>query len=291
MSPHDLVLLAVKISIFLMIFGTALNARWSDTLHLLQRPGKLLRSILSMNIVMPLVAVALCILFNLHPAVKIALVTLAMSPVPPTLPTKQLKAGSSAAYVIGLLTSASLFAVILVPATIALLGITLNRDLHMPVETTLTIMLVTVFAPLVLGILIRSRMPHLARRLEPFVMGLATVLLVGGTIPLSIAVWPQIVALIGNGTLAAITAFTIIGLAVGHALGGPNPEDRIALTLATAIRHPGVAIAIVHMNFPGQHDAVAAVLLSLFVSMSLSGIYLAWRKRHSLPTPHHAREI
>jgi bile acid:Na+ symporter, BASS family len=291
MSPHDLVLLTVKTSVLLMIFGTALNARWSDATYLLRRPALLLRSILSMNIIVPLATLALCAVFKLNPAVEIALVALALSPVPPILPTKQLKAGGSAAYVIGLLTSASLLAIILVPVALFLLGETLHRDLRLPIETTLKIMLVTVFIPLAAGIFIRSRLPHLARRLEPFIMGLATVLLGGAFVPLAIAVWPQIAALIGNGTLAAIVAFTLTGLMTGYALGGPNSEDRVSLALASSARHPGVALAIVHVNFPEQPGAIAAILLTLAVSTVVSAIYLSWRKRQSFPTPHHAREI
>lgn len=289
MTAHDLVLLAVNASIMLMVFGTGLNARWSDALYLLRRPKELARSIVAMNILMPAVALALCATFNLHPAVKIALVALAVSPVPPFLLTKQLKAGGNAAYVIGLLTATSLFAILLVPATMALLGNVFHRELGMPVAVTVKIMLSTVLVPLALGILIRLKMPHLARRIEQPVMWIAAILLVGGIVPLTIAVWPQIVSLIGNGTLAVITAFTIIGLAVGYALGGPNADDRMALALATSARHPAVAIAIAHVNFPEQHDAIAAVLLALIVSAAVSGIYLLWRKKYSIVTPHHAR--
>jgi hypothetical protein len=46
--------------------------------------------------------------------------------------------------------------------------------------------------------------------------------------PILIFAMPLIVGLIGNGTLAAIAAFTLVGLTAGHLLGGPSPEYRTA---------------------------------------------------------------
>ena len=52
---------------------------------------------------------------------------------------------------------------------------------------------------------------------------------------------PAVVSLIDNGTLAAITAFILAGLAAGYLLGGPKPENRTVLALTTVSSHPVVA--------------------------------------------------
>ena len=59
-----------------------------------------------------------------------------------------------------------------------------------------------------------------------------------------IAVGPAIVSLVGNGTVLVIAAVVAAGLAAGHWLGGPDPDDRTALAIASSMRHPGVAMAI-----------------------------------------------
>jgi BASS family bile acid:Na+ symporter len=87
------------------------------------------------------------------------------------------------------------------------------------------------------------------------------------------------VSLTGDGTIIALAAFVLVGLAVGHLLGGPDPEDRTVLALSTASRHPGVALAIAHATFPEQQLVLAAVLLYLLVSALVSMLYLAWRRR------------
>ena len=86
-------------------------------------------------------------------------------------------------------------------------------------------------------------------------------------------------SLIGDGALIAIVAFTILGLAVGHALGGPRSDERAVLALATAARHPAVAIGIVLAAFPDDELAPTAVLLAVLVSTLAAAPYTAWRKR------------
>jgi predicted Na+-dependent transporter len=90
---------------------------------------------------------------------------------------------------------------------------------------------------------------------------------------------PHILALIGSGTLIAFATFMLVGLAVGHWLGGPEAEDRTALAYSSASRHPGIAIAMAHANFPQQTLAMAAVLLYLLINTAVSLLYHVWTKR------------
>jgi BASS family bile acid:Na+ symporter len=72
--------------------------------------------------------------------------------------------------------------------------------------------------------------------------------------------------LIGDGTLLSLTGFAFVGYFVGHFFGGPDPEDRRVLAISTASRHPGMAVAIAHTNFPEQKLAVPAVALYLVIA-------------------------
>jgi len=70
-----------------------------------------------------------------------------------------------------------------------------------------------------------------------------------------------------------------VGLVVGHLLGGPDPNNRTILALATATRHPGVALVIAAGNFPGQKLVLPALLLYLIVCSLASAPYVMWRRR------------
>src|SRR5262245_45165274 len=52
-----------------------------------------------------------------------------------------------------------------------------------------------------------------------------------------------------------------------------------ALAIASSMRHPGVALAIAHVNFPGEKLVFAAVLLFAVVNAIVTIPYAAWRRR------------
>jgi len=90
-----------------------------------------------------------------------------------------------------------------------------------------------------------------------------------------------------------MAVLALVALAAGHLLGGPDPEDRAVLALSSAARHPAIAIAIAHVNFPDQKLAPAAVLLYVLVSGIVTVPYLKWAARHHAPvvgevSPHSA---
>jgi len=280
MELTTIIILVLKVSIVLTVFGLALHATIDDALYLFRRPSELFRSIMSMNVIMVLFATSLASSFGLHPAVRIALVTLALSPVPPILPKKVLKAGVHASYTIGLLTAAALLAIIIVPLTVKLLAIAFGRDYFVSPAVVAKLVLISVLLPMAVGIAIQHISPVFAERIAGPVSRVATILLLVGVLPILLTAWPSIVSLVGNGTILAIAAFCLMGLLTGHLLGGPEPDHRIVLAHCTASRHPGVALAIAHANFPQEKLAFAAVLLYMLVNTVITTLYLTWRRRH-----------
>jgi BASS family bile acid:Na+ symporter len=62
-------------------------------------------------------------------------------------------------------------------------------------------------------------------------------------------------------------------------LGGPDPRDRVVLALATATRHPGIALAIGTTNFPEQKAVLPTILLYVLLVAILTFPYVLWRER------------
>lgn len=279
MNIQDLIMFAVNASIMLMVLSLAFGTRPEDATYLLRHPRELARSLISMIVVMPVVVVLLWLIFPIHPAVAAALLSVAVAPVPPILPKKQLKAGGRASYAMGLLTASALLSIITVPFTIWLLGICFNINAHVPLSTILKIILSSVLLPLSVGMAIKYVVPAFAERLAQPAMLLANGLLVISFLPLLAHVWPTFVTLIGEGVLLAILAFTLAGLAAGHMLGGPDPDDRTSLALATASRHPAVSMAIIHTNGWYEKEAIAVTLMALVLSGIIALPYLHWRKK------------
>ena len=288
MSLAQLIPLVLKISIGLVVFCLALRSQPGDLSSLLGRRSLLIRSLFSMNVVMPIVAAAIAALFSLRPELKLALILLAVAPVPPVLPGKQGKAGGSASYAIGLLMLAGLVSIVAVPLTLELIARLFGRDVDVPVTLIATTVGASIIAPLVLGMAVRRLLPSFAERFAGPLSLIGTVMLVLAFLPLLVRFWPAIVAAIGDGTLVAIIVFVVTGLIVGHLLGGPASEDRTVLALATACRHPGVALGLAGaLTTAETNPAVSAtILLAVLVSVIVTMPYVAWRKRaHAGPAP------
>ncbi len=279
MTVQFLVLLAIKASIVLSVIAIGLGSRVEDTLYLLRRPSLLLRSVLAINVVMPLVAAAMAWAFDLPLAVEVALVALAVSPVPPLLPKKQIKAHGEPSYAIGLLVGVALVAVLFVPVAVELLGLAFRLPIHMSPWPVASLVFATVLAPLLAGIAVRRFTPELAARLARPIGLVANVVLALCFLAVLVTAWPSIASLFGTGAFWAVAAFVAAGLAVGHLFGGPDPNDRTVLALAAATRHPGVAMAISSANFPGYKDVLPAFLLYLAFGAVLAIPYVMWRKQ------------
>jgi bile acid:Na+ symporter, BASS family len=121
--------------------------------------------------------------------------------------------------------------------------------------------------------------PMVAERIAPWAARVGNVLLLAGLLAVLVVVGPAIVSLVGNGTVLVIAAVVVAGLMAGHWLGGPDPDDRTALAIASSMRHPGVAMAIARLNFPEEPLVPAAVLLFLLVNVIVTLPYGLWRRR------------
>jgi len=203
------------------------------------------------------------------------LIALSVAPIPPILPGTQVKAGGRSSYIVGLLAIAALVSIVSVPVTAAFIGRIFGQDVHTDPAAIAWVVATSLLAPIVAGIVVERIAPALAARIARPVSLFATVLLVVCFLPVLLKIWPAIVASFGNFTLLTIAAFVAIGLAVGHLLGEPAREDRSVLALATASRHPGVALAVAH-DTSSLLPVLAVVLVCLIVGALLGAVYTKW---------------
>lgn len=281
MSPAELIGLALHASIFGTVLSLGLRSRPSEATWVLSRPKVLVTGLVSMFVVMLLVALAIGLAFELPPAVEVALLALALSPIPPLLPKKELGAGADRNRTIGLLVAASLLSILIIPTALALLSDVFAADAMLSPWAVARLVGATVLTPLGLGLLVSHFAKEQAERVADPLMKVSSVVLILGLLPILISAGPSMRSLIGGGTLAAFAAFVVAGLVAGHVLGGPHAEARTALALSTATRHPGVALAIAASVIPATGDAMPAILLYLLTGAVLSAVYLALRRRRA----------
>ena len=122
MTTSSLLMLALKVSLVLMVLGLGLRATRADAAYLVSRRGLFARSFIAMSVLMPIAAIWLSLALSLPRTVALALLALSLSPMPPFLPDKVIRAGGSRAYVIGLMITTSVVAILGVPFSVHALG-------------------------------------------------------------------------------------------------------------------------------------------------------------------------
>jgi bile acid:Na+ symporter, BASS family len=283
MESKQIIILALQISIWVTVLSFGLKAQRGVTAYLARNTNLLARAIVAMLVVMPVVAIILARVFDFDPNVEVALIALSLAPIPPLLPGKETKAGGSSAFAIGLMAVLGLLSIVTIPASLELLERLFGIPLRMPPAGVAGVVLKSIIAPLLVGLAVRGFAPALADRLAGPVSKLAGVLLLLGAVPLLIAVLPTVLQLASGGTLLAIVLFNVIGLTVGHLMGGPDPDQAVVLGLSTASRHPMIAISIAMANRSDPRVG-ATIVLALLVNAVVGGVYVAWhRRQHPIP--------
>jgi BASS family bile acid:Na+ symporter len=283
MDIKALVPLLIQISTILIIFAVGLRSRWVDLTYVIARPSVLLRGFAAVYVTVPLAAFVAASVLPIEPAAKIGIVAMALSPLAPLAPGKMLKCGADGPFVIGVYVGLLVLAVIAVPAALALVTAVTGGQAYISIATVTWLVATSILAPLAVGIAVGSAMPAAALKISRIasLVGDGTLAIIILLIVIMAA--DQLIALIGNGTLAAIAFAEIAGLAVGHVLGGPVPQERIALAFAAAMRHPGLAALMVKQNFDDQGPILAAVVLYLLIGVIVSSLYGGWARRRLNP--------
>jgi BASS family bile acid:Na+ symporter len=276
MNIARLTQMGLSASVMLIVCSLGLKATLQEASSLSRQQLPFIRSLVAMFIIMPVFALILVYALSLPPALEIAFVALAVSPVPPVLPRKALAAGGSRSYVLGLFVAAAIASILFIPLEVELTEMILHWPDRISLGSIVRIVTISIIAPLGIGLALRQLSPGFAERLSGPLSRFSTLLLIVSLVPILFTHGSAAISLIGNGTLLAIAVFVTVGLIAGTLLGGPNASDRTVLSLSTASRHPGIAMAIAATNFPNQKLLIPAILLYLIVNALLSWVFLRW---------------
>jgi BASS family bile acid:Na+ symporter len=270
----ELLLTLLKLSVVALILAIGMSSTFSDLAYLWRRPVLLVRSFLAMYVLVPLAAWFLVKVFPIAPPVKAALLILAASAGAPLLPRKLLGLGSGA-YIFSLVVTSSVLAIILVPAWVALLGQHFEAAAELSPTDVAFVVAKTFLVPLAIGMIFRACAAGWCERFANRLLAFAGIVMAVSGVALIALHWEVFLQVRVTG-VAALVALLLTALAIGHALGGPSPDDRTALAVACSTRHIGLAV-LVASSFPGSRSAVlvaAYIVTSLLITLP----YLRWRR-------------
>jgi bile acid:Na+ symporter, BASS family len=280
MDPVTIVKLVVIAGIFLIVVSIGLRARPSDALALVRQPVLGTRAMVAMFVAVPAFVLMITALFPINQALRAALLAISVSPMPPILPKKELKAGADGDYTIGLQVLATLVSIAVVPFMLLAVSAVFGVTGSFPALAMSKTLAITVGVPLAVGMAAGKYLPERRESLANLAGRLGGVAIAIGGAAILVTQIKTILALIGGGVLMMTAAIIGFALLVGHLLGGPDEGNRTALAVAASARHPGVAITLATAAFP-EHapEIVAIVLLFLLSNLVLTIPYLRWRRR------------
>jgi bile acid:Na+ symporter, BASS family len=275
MTLHDLIGLLLQGSIMLMVVAVGLQGHWRDVTYAWRRPDLLWRGFAAVNLIVPATATLLCLVMPIDWLTKVAIMLMAVSPLAPFAPGKMLKAGADTAFVNGLYVVLMVAAIVIVPATIALLNLIAPQPVQVPDGKLAALIVMSVLVPLAVGLAIASAWPSFAKRAAPVARWIGSAILVPVVLLFIVRNAGALASLIGDGSVITIVAVVGAGILGGHWLGGRSIEHRAAMAQAAATRHPGIAAIIAQRNFDDP-QVVMAIALFVLISVILCAIYTRW---------------
>ena len=283
MSLEALILLVLRISIALSVFAVGLKADASDARFIFHRPDEFGRAFFSMNVLMPLLAVALVRTFSLDPPVKIALVVVSISPVAAFFPKRALRVVEKRDYTLGLMLVTPALAIVVIPIALEIFKRIFHLPLHTPARSIAALLFETILVPLLVGIAVRAKEPAFAERTAKPLDRIALALVVLSLLPILFRSTRTVLSLIGNGTLVSFAGFVIVGYLIGYFLERPQPENQQILALANVARHPAIAAVVAHANFPQLKTVLPSVFLYVVVNSVITAVAAKLGKAKGTP--------
>ena len=270
MTPQTLFKLVLLLGVVLLVVAIGIRTRLERPLLLLQKPALALRAMVAMFVALPAFVLLLVWLMPLREGVGAVLLGFAVSPVLPPWAKKGVAVGGQDDYVIGLQVLSSVVALLVVPLMILIGYKIFGLQTSLASLAVEKVLLVTVAAPLALGLGLARLWPGTAPQLAALADRVGGVVLLIGAGVLLLLRGRAILDVLGQGTLLITLAVIAFGLLVGHVLGGPDPGNRAALASATVSRHPAIALLVASGAFP-DNDAtvIGTVLLYLLAALML----------------------
>lgn len=267
-------------TVFSVMFTLGLAIRFGELRAALARPAPLARALFAALVAGPAIALGVVRMLDLERWVEVGIVLMAISPGAPVALRRSLAAGGHRAFAPLLQIALALLAIVSMPLSIAALNLLYAGHAAIaPLQLARQVFFAQLL-PLCLGMACRAALPGASQRLEPQLARIAGLLMVLLAVLALIDAW-QVVFDAGPRVALAIAVVTLLALATGHALGGPEPATRTATAISSALRNPGLALIVATLN-AASPVVTRTVLAYLFVSAIAIVPYALWRQRVAL---------
>jgi BASS family bile acid:Na+ symporter len=279
-SIDRLINLFVTITLIEMMATVGLRVTFGELAYIAKNRALVVRALVANYLAVPIIAIALLVVFQAHPMVAAGFLVLAVCPGAPYGPPFARIAYGDVKAAVGLMAVLAGSSAFVAPLLLAVLLPRLSNDSAISVEpiALATTLLITQLLPLVAGMLLKHWYPNLATRLVgpgEFVSKLMNLFAVWLILATQYSMLMDIRLLAFVGMLALLGA----SLAVGWFAGERDVSSRKTMALTTSLRNAGVGLVIVTGSFPGTPAASAALAYGIVAVLGSLAVALWWRQR------------
>jgi BASS family bile acid:Na+ symporter len=274
--------IAMGVIIPLASVATGLRAEAADPLWLFKRPALLLRSLMSVLVLVPAATFALLEVIRPSMVVEAGLLVtiLAVGIGPPAVLKQTSQHDTHVAYEVEMNVVLLALAIAYIPAALAVLGAYFQRELHLDASRVARLVLTRSLVPLLAGVLLARFTPKIAGPLGRIAAPTVQIVLLAVVLVALLTTWRGLFAIGAQGWLicAAVAAGAVV---VGHLCGGPDPSHRRVLATLSAVRFPGLALLVATVVPNGRTliPVVLAYVLCSFASLAIYGAIQSRRRR------------
>jgi len=289
MTIDRLINLLAAMTLIEMMISIGLGVRWSEIVLLGRAWNVIGRALLANYVLVPAAAVALLAWFHPKPMVAVAFLVVAVCPGAPYGPPFTAVAKGNVSLAVGLMVLLAGSSALLAPLLLGLLLPLATRSSAVEINVARLVgtLLGAQLFPLSVGLLVRTRQPSLAERLQRparFVsvslnlLTLAVILFAQGRMLSQI----HIKGYLGMSSL--LTASMVAGWVVDR-----HGQNAKGLILTTAVRNVGVALVIASASFPGTAAISSTIAYALFQTIIIALVAFIWGRLTPTTTLLHKR--
>ena len=275
--PDWLLSVVAAATLFAVMFDLGLAIVPAEFRWVGERPELLLKGLFSVLVAVPGAAWLVARAFDLPRAAEIGIMLMAIAPGAPVALRRSLGAGGHRSFAPALQIAVAALAVVSMPLSVAAFNEYYGGHAEVSPLPLARQVFVAQLLPLSLGMLARHFFGAQAEWAEPRLRKVGGILLVV-LLVLALIDIGEVVLGAGLRVTLAIVTVTLLAVAVGHVMGGPEPATRTATAISSAARNPGLALLVATLN--RAPPAITATVLAYFVIAALTLIpYVAWRRR------------
>jgi BASS family bile acid:Na+ symporter len=222
-------------------------------------------AVVASYIILPLLAVSIARLFGLDPSLRYGLVLLAMAAGAEVGPIFTAKSNANTGLSGGILAMSIGITIIYIPL---MLGVLLP-DVHFKVGKLLLKLILTIVAPLLLGLFIRSRFEKLAHTAEKYLHMISRLFVILLLLTLIGLYYKQIIGLFGTYAILAGVIYVIASFGIGYLLGWPKRGTMLAMGFMHGARNASVAVMVANSVFSDQPNVMLMIATMVIIILGM----------------------